>query len=105
MRSYKSLTQQEYSNREYNLISFRFEDRYEIMIWRNEQIYHLRQKEPLTAQLQDAYFDNVVSKIFDQEQSDQILFTFLKNDELIGYGGLVRSLCKWQKTLKRRDNH
>ena len=27
----------------YKLISIRFEDRYKIMEWRNEQLYHLRQ--------------------------------------------------------------
>lgn len=59
------------------------------MKWRNEQIYHLRQKEPLTVEQQDAYFENVVCKLFDQQEPDQILFSFLKNEELIGYGGLV----------------
>lgn len=89
MPNYKCLTQQEFANGEYKLIPIRFEDRYEIMKWRNEQIYHLRQKEPLTIEQQDAYFENVVSKLFDQVQPDQILFSFLKNEELIGYGGLV----------------
>ena len=86
---YKCLTQQEFSNAEYKLVPIRYEDRYEIMKWRNEQIYHLRQKEPLTAKQQDAYFENVVAKLCDQEQPNQILFSFLKNEELIGYGGLV----------------
>jgi RimJ/RimL family protein N-acetyltransferase len=30
-----------------------------------------------------------VANLFDQEQPDQILFSFLKGDECIGYGGLV----------------
>ena len=30
-----------------------------------------------------------MSNSFDQEQPDQILFSFLKNGECIGYGGLV----------------
>ncbi len=89
MKKYKCLTQQEFSNGEYKLVPIRHEDRYEIMKWRNEQIYHLRQKEPLTAEQQDAYFENVVAKLFDQEQPNQILFSFLKNEGLIGYGGLV----------------
>jgi RimJ/RimL family protein N-acetyltransferase len=59
------------------------------MKWRNEQIYHLRQAKPLTQEDQDAYFENVVSKLFDQEQPNQILFSFLKDGKLIGYGGLV----------------
>jgi RimJ/RimL family protein N-acetyltransferase len=89
LKNYKCLTQQEFSNGEYKLVPIRFEDRYEIMKWRNEQIYHLRQKEPLTIEQQDMYFKNVVAKLFDQEQPNQILFSFLKNEELIGYGGLV----------------
>lgn len=59
------------------------------MKWRNEQIYHLRQNEQLTKEKQDLYFENVVDKLFDQEQPDQILFSFLKEEEFIGYGGLV----------------
>jgi RimJ/RimL family protein N-acetyltransferase len=35
------------------------------------------------------YFDNVVEKLFVQEQPAQILWSVLENDELIGYGGLV----------------
>ena len=89
MKKYQCLTQKEFSNGEYKLVSIRFEDRYEIMKWRNEQIYHLRQKEPLTIEQQDAYFENVVDKLFYEEQPNQVLFSFLKNDELIGYGGLV----------------
>jgi RimJ/RimL family protein N-acetyltransferase len=65
------------------------EDRYDIMKWRNEQIYHLRQDKPLTKDAQDQYFSNVVLKLFDQEQPNQILFTYLKDSKCIGYGGLV----------------
>ncbi|MDP5048190.1 MAG: hypothetical protein NWQ39_07260, partial [Saprospiraceae bacterium] len=82
MNKFKCLTQQEFSNGEYKLIPIRFEDRYEIMKWRNEQIYHLRQKVPLTIEQQDVYFEKVVAKLFDQEQPNQILFSFLKNEEL-----------------------
>jgi RimJ/RimL family protein N-acetyltransferase len=65
------------------------EDRYDIMQWRNEQIYHLRQAEPLTEARQDAYFEEIISALFDKEQPSQILFSFLKGDTCIGYGGLV----------------
>lgn len=67
MPNYKCLTKQEFSSGEYKLVPIRFEDRYKIMKWRNEQIYHLRQKEPLTIDQQDAYFENVVAKLFDKE--------------------------------------
>lgn len=65
------------------------EDRYDIMTWRNEQIYHLRQARPLTKEDQDSYFQTVVAKLFDKEQPNQILFSFLEDGVCIGYGGLV----------------
>lgn len=88
-REYKILEKQIFSSGEYSIVPIRFEDRYLIMQWRNEQIYHLRQNKPLTKEDQDSYFENVVSKLFDQNKPDQLLFSFLKNDECIGYGGLV----------------
>jgi len=60
-----------------------------IMQWRNEQIYHLRQNEVLTKEKQAWYFDNIVNKLFDIENPDQLLFSFMEKDSCIGYGGLV----------------
>lgn len=87
--NYKLLNKQAYLLGKYSLVPIRLEDRYDIMQWRNEQIYHLRQAKPLTKEDQDAYFENVVAKIFDQEQPSQILFSFLEDGICIGYGGLV----------------
>lgn len=89
MNKYKVLVKQVFKNNEYKIVPIRFEDRFEIMKWRNEQIYHLRQNTPLTVQEQDNYFQNVVSRLFEQEKPNQILFSFLKDDICIGYGGLV----------------
>ena len=89
MKTYKSISQQVFSNEEYYLVPIRDEDKYRIMDWRNEQIDHLRQTEPLTREQQDNYFGKVISKLFIEEFPDQILFSFLKNDLCIGYGGLV----------------
>jgi len=89
MQTYKVLNQQIFESGEYKLVPIRHKDRYAIMQWRNEQIYHLRQAEPLTKEKQDWYFDNVVAKLFEQERPEQILFSFLKGEECIGYGGLV----------------
>jgi len=61
----------------------------DILKWRNEQIYHLRQNNPLTVKDQENYFTKIVNKLFDQEQPSQILFSYLENDICIGYGGLV----------------
>lgn len=87
--NYKVLNRNEFSNGEFQLIPIRFEDRLDIMKWRNEQIFHLRQSKPLTIEEQDAYFSNYVSKIFEESHPKNILFSLLKNNKLIGYGGLV----------------
>jgi RimJ/RimL family protein N-acetyltransferase len=89
MKKYKCLDKQVFGIAEYQLVPIRDEDRFLIMQWRNDQIYHLRQKDLLTPRQQDLYFKNVVSKLLDQDQPDQLLFSFLKKDICIGYGGLV----------------
>ena len=89
MKKYKVLNKNIFSNGKFKIIPIRFKDRFDIMNWRNEQIYHLRQDKPLTVQDQDFYFENIVSKLFNQDQPNQILFSYLKNDLCIGYGGLV----------------
>ena len=79
MNIYKCLNTQEFVSGEYKIVPIRLKDRFTIMVWRNEQLYHLRQKHPLTVEDQDNYFSNVVSKIFDEDQPNQILFSFLEN--------------------------
>ncbi|PQJ77758.1 GNAT family N-acetyltransferase [Polaribacter porphyrae] len=78
-----------FKNQEFKIVPIRFEDRQDIMEWRNEQMYHLRQVEPLSKESQDNYYRTTIYSLFPQEKPNQILFSFLKNDELIGYGGLV----------------
>lgn len=89
MRVYKALKNQEFKTRDYSLIPIRHEDRFEIMQWRNEQIHHLRQTVPLTEEIQDKYFEGVITQLFNQEKPKQILFSFLYGGDLVGYGGLV----------------
>lgn len=89
MPKYKVLKEQIFSNGNHKIVPIRYEDRMLIMKWRNEQIYHLRQSKLLTESDQENYFNNVVSKLFDQEKPDQILFSYLENGVCIGYGGLV----------------
>jgi RimJ/RimL family protein N-acetyltransferase len=91
---YRVLNKQNFKYKGYSLVPIRFEDRYKIMQWRNEQLYHLRQKEPLTKETQDKYFNTVIAGLFDQEHPEQILFSYLEGDECIGYGGLVH--IDWQ---------
>jgi RimJ/RimL family protein N-acetyltransferase len=89
MKSYKALNNSVFIDGKYSIVPLRNKDRYNIMQWRNEQIYHLRQHKPLTKEAQDAYFENVVAQLFEQSEPNQILFSFLENDVCVGYGGLV----------------
>lgn len=89
MNSYCILSKQVFSEGEYTLVPIRYKDRYNIMDWRNDQMYHLRQNNILTKRAQNEYFNSIISPSFDQKTPSQILFSLLKNKECIGYGGLV----------------
>lgn len=86
---YKALKRNRIESDVYSLIPIRYEDRFAIMRWRNEQIYHLRQDQPLTEADQENYFQNIVANLFGQEKPNQILFSYLEDGKCIGYGGLV----------------
>lgn len=89
LEKYKILKSNSFSNGGYSIVPIRYDDRFKIMEWRNEQMYHLRQASLLTKEDQENYFKNVVANLFDQEKPNQILFSYLKDEECIGYGGLV----------------
>lgn len=89
MNSYKVLNKQIFSDGEFSIVPIRFEDRLNIMKWRNEQMYHLRQNSILTEEDQNNYFNTTVSRLFDDDRPAQILFSYLKDSVCIGYGGLV----------------
>jgi hypothetical protein len=86
---YSCLSQNEFQNGLFKIIPIRYEDRIKIMNWRNEQMYHLRQNVKLTKENQENYFKKVVLELFEQEMPNQILFSFMKDNICIGYGGLV----------------
>ena len=44
MNIYKAINKQTVCLGQYKIVPIRFEDRYSILEWRNEQMYHLRQK-------------------------------------------------------------
>jgi RimJ/RimL family protein N-acetyltransferase len=89
MRNYKCLSVSKFESNGFNIEALRNEDQYEIMDIRNQQIYHLRQLEPLTKEQQENYFATIVAGLFEQEKPNQLLFSFFENDNFIGYGGLV----------------
>ncbi|QIH31565.1 GNAT family N-acetyltransferase [Sphingobacterium sp. DR205] len=94
---YSSLKENVYIEGDFRLIPIRFEDRTIIMKWRNEQVYHLRQVGFLTESDQERYFVDVVRPLFYHDKPSQYLFSYLKGDICIGYGGLVH--------INRTDNH
>lgn len=89
MKLYKCLSKQVVRSDNFEIVPIRYEDRFDILKWRNEQIYHLRQDRPLTIEDQENYFNTVVDKLFEQMLPNQILFSFLENNICTGYGGLV----------------
>lgn len=89
MKIYNCLTNSIFQQGPFSIVPLRYEDRLDILKWRNEQIYHLRQDKLLTIEDQENYFNTVVDKLFDQKQPNQILFSYIENGECIGYGGLV----------------
>jgi hypothetical protein len=86
---YSALKQQVYEIDRFSIVPIRDEDKFLIMQIRNEQIYHLRQEKPLAKDEQTKYFSEVVSKLFEKDYPEQILFSYLHDDKCIGYGGLV----------------
>lgn len=89
MRSYQCLQQQKFAFGDFAIEPLRDEDKYTILEIRNEQLFHLRQSEPLTKEKQEYYFATTVAGLFEQERPSQILFSFFENGKFIGYGGLV----------------
>lgn len=73
----------------YKLVPIRHDDIFLIMQWRNEQIEVLRQNKILTPEDQEKYYQEVIKPSFTQEKPDLILFSFLYDNECIGYGGLT----------------
>jgi len=60
-----------------------------IRLWRNAQIDILRQKAPISAEEQQAYYATHVWPVLAAREPANILLGYHENDRLIGYGGLV----------------
>lgn len=61
----------------------------QIRLWRNAQLPLLRQMAPISSDEQSAYFAAHIWPDKLKNQPSNILVAFLKNENLIGYGGLV----------------
>lgn len=93
--NYYALNKNKYKLNKFSLIPIRYEHRNEILLWRNEQLYHLRQNKKLNVNEQEIYFNNEIRPLFKTKNPSQILFSFLCENNLVGYGGLVH--INWLK--------
>ncbi len=89
MNTYKCLKKQIYQLEGYSIIALREQDIFFIMKWRNEQIKVLRQNKILTREKQQKYYYEAIKPTFFVDYPEQILFSYLYNNECIGYGGIV----------------
>ena len=62
MRKYISINKQKLYSEPYSIVPIRDEDKFKIMKWRNEQIYHLRQSKEITKSQQIKYFNERLLK-------------------------------------------
>ena len=60
-----------------------------IRLWRNQQMDVLRQKKEISNLEQISYFENNITILFNKEKPSQLIFSYFKDNILIGYGGLV----------------
>ena len=87
--NYKCLPVNRFEEGSYAIVPYREEDRFLIMKWRNEQIDVLRQNRLLTEADQDRYYREVVEPSFSEDRPRIILFSYLRDEDCIGYGGLT----------------
>jgi len=86
---YSCLNRSEYNYGDYKLLSVRPEDIESIRLWRNAQMNVLRQDYEITPESQVQYYAQEIWPAMKDECPRQLLFSFLYEQSLIGYGGLV----------------
>jgi RimJ/RimL family protein N-acetyltransferase len=86
---YACLKNQQFIHHIYQITPLRRQDIFLIKEWRNEQMDILRQNVLLTDGMQEAYFENIIKPSFASCEPNQIIFSYLENGQLIGYGGIV----------------
>jgi len=89
MKYEKILSKTKLQHGKYTLIPIRKQDIQKIRKWRNDQMDILRQNKILTKLEQEDYFKKIIKRTFQENKPNCILFSFLLNDECIGYGGFV----------------
>ncbi len=86
---YQQLSDIEYSLGTYSIVPIRRADMLSIKEWRNEQMEVLRQSKRLTDEDQMRYYDSLVKQSFEEPFPRIMLFSYLLDGRLIGYGGLT----------------
>ena len=79
MNIYKALKSQIFSKNQYSIVPLRYKDRIDILKWRNEQFYHLRQNKILTKI--DRKNQKDLDQLFSHNQFDIVV-------DFINYSGL-----------------
>lgn len=86
---YNCLKCNSFINGEFEIRPISINDIEQIRLWRNMQMQVLRQKKIISSSEQINYFNNTLLPSFSQENPSQIIFSYFKDEVLIGYGGLV----------------
>lgn len=86
---YTCLKNNSFKDNEFEIRPISINDIEQIRRWRNKQMDVLRQKKSITFSEQILYYNSVLLPTFSQAFPNQIIFSYFKNKNLIGYGGLV----------------
>lgn len=89
MRAYSCLNLQIFEYGDYYIRTVQDSHIESIRTWRNAQIEVLRQNSPIEPKKQIEYFETNIWPTMTQSFPSNILVSFFKMNELIGYGGLV----------------
>ena len=87
--TWNCLRQQRYEHNNYAIIPVQPAHIEVIRCWRNAQLDVLRQPAPISATQQEIYYATHIWPSMELEQPTNILMALLKDEDLIGYGGLV----------------
>jgi RimJ/RimL family protein N-acetyltransferase len=86
---YQCLPKRLYQQGNYTLEAVQSEHIEKLRQWRNEQMDVLRQSKTISKEQQIIYYEKHIWPELKNDEPRQILLSFLSNNELIGYGGLV----------------
>jgi RimJ/RimL family protein N-acetyltransferase len=96
-RKYKCLPREKITLGNYSIETVQDDDIESIRSWRNSQMDVLRQTKPISVEEQSNYFQHVIWPSLTDPNPGNILFRYLKDEKLIGYGGLVHITWKHKR--------